>query len=360
VRKQSKWFTATALVSCLLLSACGGGKPADAPKADSKAGAKTDASKPASDSKKYKVGISQFIEHPALDADRKGFIAALKENGFVEGQNLELDYQSAQGDASTVNTISQKFVSDKKDLILAIATPNAQSLVKATANTDIPVVFTAITDPMKAKLVDNLEKPGKNITGYSDTHPDSIKNSISSIKDMFPNAKKVGIVYNSGEANSVVNVDNAKKVMAEVGLQPVEANASNGTEVKQAAESLIGRADVIYVPKDNTVVAALQAVVKVAEDNHIPLFVGETDSVKNGGFAGFGVDYFQLGHLTGEMAVKILKGEAKAGDIPVQFPKEMNLAVNKEAAKKEGIDLEKILPAIQKYKPVFIEKTETK
>ena len=332
--KKKKWLTTVTLLSCLFLSACGGGnKPADAPKADSNTGAKTEASKPAAD-KKFKIGISQIVEHPSLDASRQGFIAALKENGFEDGKNIEIDYQNAQGDANTINTISQKFVGDKKDLVLAIATPNAQSLVKATAGTNIPVLFTAITDPLSAKLVDNLEKPGKNVTGYSDTHPDAIKNAVSSIKEMFPNAKKVGIIYNSGEANSVVNVNNAKKAMASAGLEAVEANASNGSEVKQAAESLVGRADVIYVPKDNTVVAALKAVIKVAEDNHIPLFVGEMDSVKNGGFAGFGTDYYELGHSTGEMAVKILKGEAKPGDLAVQFPKELHLAVNKEAAKK--------------------------
>ncbi|HJV45243.1 MAG TPA: ABC transporter substrate-binding protein, partial [Bacillota bacterium] len=320
---KKKWLASLTVLSCLFLSACGASKPADAPK---------DASaKPAAD-KKFKVGITQIIEHPSLDASRQGFIAALKDNGFVDGQNIEIDYQSAQGDANTVNTISQKFVNDKKDLILAIATPSAQSLVKATSGTNIPVLFTAITDPLGAKLVDNLEKPGKNVTGYSDTHPEAIKKSITTIKEMFPNTKKVGVIYNSGEANSVVNVNNAKKAMAEIGLDPVEVNASNATEVKQAAESLIGRVDVLYVPKDNTVVAAIKAVVKVAEENHVPLFVGEMDSVKAGGFAGFGADYFELGRSTGEMAVKILKGEAKAGDIPVQFPKEIHLAINKEAA----------------------------
>lgn len=349
------WMSRAALLSCLVLTACGG--QGEAPKAEETA---TTGTAPAETKEKLKVGITQIIEHPALDASREGFIKALNDNGYIDGQTIEIDYQSAQGDPSTVNTISQKFVSDKKDVVLAISTPSAQSLVKATEGTDIPVFFAAITDPLSAKLVDNVEKPGKNITGGSDTHPDAIKHAMGALKELFPEAKKIGIIYNSGEANSVVNVENAKKALAEIGLEPVEANASNATEVKQAAESLLGRADVIYVPKDNTAVAALKAVVKVAEDNDVPLFVGEMDSVKNGGFAGFGIDYFEHGYSIGEMAVKVLKGESKVGDIPVLYPQEINLAVNKEAAANEGIDLEKMMPVIEKFNPVFIEKTEQK
>lgn len=351
------WISRAALLSCLVLTACGG--QGEAPKAQETATTGTaPAEKPAGE--KLKVGITQIIEHPALDASREGFIKALADNGYVDGETIEIDYQSAQGDPSTVNTIAQKFASDKKDVVLAISTPSAQSLVKATQGTDIPVFFAAITDPLSAKLVDNVEKPGKNITGGSDTHPDAIKKAMSALKELFPEAKKIGIIYNSGEANSVVNVENAKKALSEIGLEPVEANASNATEVKQAAESLLGRADVIYVPKDNTAVAALKAVVKVAEDNDVPLFVGEMDSVKNGGFAGFGIDYFKHGYSIGEMAVKVLKGEAKVGDIPVLYPQEINLAVNKEAAANEGLELEKLMPVIKKFNPVFIEKTQQK
>ncbi|WP_134698527.1 ABC transporter substrate-binding protein [Ammoniphilus sp. YIM 78166] len=350
---KKQWFKQLGLLSCLLLTACGGAQTTNAP-AES---AKTEAPAPAAQ-EKLKIGITQIIEHPALDAAREGFIAALKDNGYIDGETIVIDFQSAQGDPSTVNTIAQKFASDKKDAILAISTPSAQSIVKTTEGTDIPVFFTAITDPLKAKLVDNIEKPGKNVTGYSDTHPEAIKRAMGVIPELFPDVKTVGIIYNSGEANSVVNVDNAKNALAELGLKAVEVNASNATEVKQAAESLVGRADVIYVPKDNTAVAALKAIVKVAEDNKVPMFVGEMDSVKNGGFAGFGVDYFDLGYDTGKMAVKVLKGEAKTGDLAVQFPAEISLAVNKEAAANEGIDLEKLMPVIEKYNPVFIEKTE--
>lgn len=346
-RTLGVWF----LLLCLLLAACGAKTTSDQQQ-DSSGGQKAGQAK-----KKVQVGITQFIEHPALDAAREGFIKALKDNGY---EDAEIDYQSAQGDPSTVASIAQKFAADKKDAILAISTPSAQAMVKATQNTDIPVFFTAITDPLSAKLVDNLEKPGKNVTGYSDTHPETIQKLVKLIKELKPDTKNVGIIYNSGEANSVVNVENARKALQENGMKAVEVNASNTTEVKQAADSLVGKADVIYVPKDNTAVAALKTIVQVAEKNKIPMFVGEMDSVRNGGFAGFGADYHDLGYQTGLMAVKVLKGEAKPGDIPVGFPKELNLGVNKEAAANEGIDLEKIKPIIEKYNPVYYEKTEKK
>jgi putative ABC transport system substrate-binding protein len=351
MKKQMHVMSVCLLLLSLLLAACTSQPTSDKPKeqanGDQKEGEK----------KKVHIGITQIIEHPALDAAREGFIKALKENGFADA---EIDYQSAQGDPSTVASIAQKFVADKKDAILAISTPSAQSMVKATEGTDIPVFFTAITDPLSAKLVDNLEKPGKNITGYSDTHPETINKLITLIKELKPDAKKVGIIYNSGEANSVVNVESAKKALTQNGMQAVEVNASNTTEVKQAAESLVGKADVIYVPKDNTAVAALKTIVQVAEKHKIPLFAGETDSVRNGAFAGFGADYEDLGYQTGLMAIKVLKGEAKAGDLPVGFPKDLTLGVNKEAAKNEGIDLEKIKPIIEKYNPVYFEKIEKK
>lgn len=283
------------------------------------------------------IGITQIVEHPSLDAAREGFIKALADNGYKEGQNLELDIQYAQGDMTNNMTIAQKLVNDGSDLILAISTPSAQAAAQATQ--DIPVLFTAITDPLGAKLVESIEKPGGNVTGTSDTHPDAIKNTIKTIKDFFPNAKNVGVIYNSGEQNSVANVNVAKDAMKAHGLTPVEATVTNSSEVKQAADSLVGRADVIYVPKDNTVVSALESVIKVANEKDIPMFVGESDSVKRGGFAGYGFEYFDLGYTTGEMAVDILKNGKKPADIPVGFPEELNLVINETAAKEQGVEL---------------------
>ncbi|MCM3125802.1 ABC transporter substrate-binding protein [Mesobacillus sp. AQ2] len=305
----------------LMLAACGGG-------GNQASGEKKE--------KTVKIGITQIVEHPSLDAAREGFIAALKDAGYEEGKNLEIDYQNAQGDMNNNASIAQKFVSDKSDLILAIATPSAQAAVQATK--EIPILFTAITDPVGAELVQSMEKPGGNATGTSDTHPDAIKNTIAAIKKFVPGAKKVGIIYNNGEPNSVVNVKNAKEALEAEGLEAVESTISTSSEVKQAAESMVGRVDVLYIPKDNTVVAALESVITVANDKDIPMFAGEGDSVKRGAFASYGLDYHDLGYTTGKMAVEILEGK-KPADIPVGYPEKLELVVNKKAAEEEGITL---------------------
>ncbi|MEH7444649.1 ABC transporter substrate-binding protein [Bacillus sp. JJ1122] len=306
----------------LLLAACGGGG--------------SDQASGENKEKTVKIGITQIVEHPSLDAAREGFIEALKDAGYEEGKNLKLDYQNAQGDMNNNMSIAQKLVSDKNDLILAIATPSAQAAVQATK--DIPILFTAITDPVGAELVQSLDKPGGNATGTSDTHPDAIKNTIEAIKKFIPDAKKVGIIYNNGEPNSVVNVKHAKEALEAAGLEAVETTISTSSEVKQAAESMVGRVDVLYIPKDNTVVAALESVIAVANDKDIPTFVGEGDSVKRGTFASYGFDYHDLGYTTGKMAVEILKGK-KPSDMPVGFPENLELIVNKKAAEEEGIVL---------------------
>ncbi|WP_251550274.1 ABC transporter substrate-binding protein [Neobacillus muris] len=305
----------------LLLTACGGESKATGGEAKEKT---------------VKIGITQLVEHPSLDAAREGFIAALKDAGYEEGKNLKLDYQNAQGDMNNNMSIAQNLVADKNDVILAIATASAQAAVKSTK--DIPILFTAITDPVGAELVKSLDKPGGNVTGTSDTHPDAIKKTVASIKTFVPNAKKVGIIYNNGEPNSVVNVKNAKAALQEAGLDSVETTITASSEVKQAAESLVGRVDVIYIPKDNTVVSALESVITVANDQDIPLFAGEGDSVKRGAFASYGLDYHDLGYSTGKMAVDILKGK-KPSEIPVGFPEKLELYINKKAAQEEGITL---------------------
>ncbi|MEH7336720.1 ABC transporter substrate-binding protein [Neobacillus drentensis] len=308
----------------MLLTACGAGSKETSGEAKEK------------NEKVVKIGISQIVEHPSLDAAREGFIAALKDAGYVEGKNLKIDYQNAQGDMNNNKSIANNLVADKNDLILAIATPSAQAVVNSTK--DIPILFTAITDPVGAQLVQSLDKPGGNATGTSDTHPDAIKDTIDAIKKFIPNAKKVGIIYNNGEPNSVVNVKNAKIALKAAGLEAVETTITASSEVKQAAESMVGRADVLYIPKDNTVVSALESVIKIANDKNIPTFVGEGDSVKRGTFASYGFDYHDLGYTTGKMAVEILKGK-KPSEIPVGFPENLQLYINKKAAQEEGITL---------------------
>lgn len=321
----------------ILLTACGGASSTTTQPAEQAKPSETAPAAKSTEKKTVRIGITQIVEHPSLDAAREGFLAGLKDGGYVEGDNLQVDVQIAQGDMNNNTTIAQKFAADKVDLILAVSTPSAQAAAQATS--DIPIFFTAITDPLGAKLVDSLENPGKNVTGTSDTHPEAISNTIKTIKEFFPDAKNVGVIYNSGEQNSVVNVENAKKAMAEAGLAAVEATASNSSEVKQAVESLVGRVDVIYVPKDNTAVSALESITLVANQNKIPMFVGEMDSVKRGGFAGFGFEYYDLGYTTAKMAMEVLEGKKKVGEIPVGFPEELNLVINKKAAEAQGVTL---------------------
>lgn len=343
---MKKFFYIMMVAFLIMLAACGSTESNSSGSTESnssenestkKEGQENEQKEEKPEEKVVKIGISQIVEHPSLDAAREGFVAALKDNGYIEGENLKVDTQIAQGDMNNNKTIAQKFVGDKVDLILGISTPSAQSILSET--TDIPVLFTAITDPIGAQLVDSFESPGGNATGTSDTHPAAISNTMKAIADFFPEAKKVGIIYNAGEQNSEVNVHHAKEAMKGLGLEAVEATISTSAEVQQAAQSLIGRADVIYIPKDNTVVSALQAVITIANDEDIPLFVGESDSVKAGGFAGYGFEYFDLGYQTGEMAIEILKNGKNPNEIPVLYPSTLGLVINAAAAKEQGIEI---------------------
>ncbi len=281
------------------------------------------------------IGIIQIIEHDALDAARLGFIAALKENGYEDGKNIKIDYQNAQNSRDTLTTISQKFVNDKKDLVLAVATLSAQSIAQQTST--IPIVVTAVTDLIEAGLVDSYEHPGGNITGTTDMNP--IKEQLSLIKEIDPPVKVVGIIYNTGEPNSEVQVKIAQSYAAELGFRFELAGITNTSEVKQAADSLATKIDAFYIPTDNTVVASLGAILTVAEANKIPVIAGESDTVRNGAIATFGLDYYKLGFQTGEMAVKILKGEAKTAEMPVESQKNMTLTINKSAAARMGVTI---------------------
>jgi putative ABC transport system substrate-binding protein len=334
--QMKKGLVSLILSSILLLTACGGGGETAKPGASQPEPAKATEPKPKEEEKVYKIGITQIVEHPALDAARAGFLAALKDGGFEEGKNLEVDVQFAQGDMNNNITIAQKFVSDKVDLISAIATPSAQAAVKASK--DIPIIFSMISDPVGAKLVESLEKPGGMATGSSSNHPDATKLQIEAIKAFIPEAKKVGIIYNSGEQNSVVSVEEAKKELVALGLEPVEVAITATTEVISAAQSLVGRVDAIYFPQDNTVISALEGLVKVANENDIPLFVPDSTAVKRGGFLTFSFDYHDLGYTTGKLAVEVLKGKNPA-DLAVVFPENLKMVINEQAAAEQGITL---------------------
>ncbi|MBD8042340.1 ABC transporter substrate-binding protein [Arthrobacter sp. Sa2BUA2] len=280
-----------------------------------------------------RIGISQLVEHPSLDQARKGFIRALEENGYTEGENLELDIQNASGDQATATTIASSFASDGKDLVLAIATPAAQAAAQAI--TEVPVLFTAVTEPEVAGLVDSWDSPGANITGTSDLNP--VKEQIGLIKELAPDAKSVGIVYSSGEVNSDVQVELAQEAAKELGLEVKLATVSNSAEVQQATESL--DVDAIYVPTDNNVVTALQSVIQIAEAKQLPVVVGEGDSVEKGGVATYGLDYESLGYQTGLMALKILEDGADPASMPVETLTEIQLIINKSAAANMGIEI---------------------
>ncbi|GLC87998.1 ABC transporter substrate-binding protein [Lysinibacillus piscis] len=310
------------LVGLLLLLAACGGKSSSEPKENESS---------ESVGKSYKIGITQIVEHPSLNAATEGFKKAIEESGL----NVEYDTQIAQGDNSLNTTIANNFVSANVDLIFANSTPSAQAA--ATATGEIPIIFTSVTDAVGAQLIDSMDKPGKNITGTIDLHPETISKTVAFLNDL--GAKKVGMVYNAGEQNSVAQVAEVKKIMSEQGLSVVEASAATSADVKQATESLLGKVEAFYIITDNTVVSALESVIGVANDNKLPLIVGELDSVARGGLAAYGFEYFDIGYEAGQMAVKILKGEATPADTPAQYPQNLKLLINKKVADDLGIDI---------------------
>jgi len=316
VKKKGKVFS-IALAGMMLLAGCGSKESAGGTE---KGGA----------DKEFKVGITQFAPHPSLDAATEGFKKALKDKGI----KVSFDEQNAQADMNNTQTIANNFVGDKVDLIFANATPSATAALNATK--DIPIIFTSVTDPVGAGLVEAFDKPGKNITGTTDNHPEATKKTISFITDEVK-AKNVGVIYNSGEQNSVVQVEEVEKIVKEKGAKLVKVSVSTTAEVKQASESLVGRVDAIYIPTDNTVVTALDSVIAVANSKKIPLFVGELDSMKKGAVAASGFSYYDLGYQSGIMAADILSGKKKASEIPVELPNSLKLVINKKAAEAQGL-----------------------
>ncbi|PRD44510.1 ABC transporter permease [Phyllobacterium phragmitis] len=280
------------------------------------------------------VAVTAIVEHPALDATRDGVKEALAEAGFKEGENLKFVYESAQGNAGTAAQIARQFIGDNPDVIVPISTPSAQAVVSATR--DIPVVFTAVSDPVGAQLVKEFDKPGGNVTGLSDMSP--VVDHVALIKEIFPDAKTIGFLYNSGETNSVSLLAALKEAAEAGGLSVIESTATRSADVQGAARALVGRADIIYVPTDNTIVSALEGAVAVAEENKIPLFTADTDSVNRGAIAALGFNYHDVGKQTGAIVARVLNGE-KPGDIPVKIAAGTDLVVNLVAAKKMGVEI---------------------
>lgn len=323
-----KFSFAYSALAALVLAACA---PAEQkPAAEQGASA---ASAPAAAEVK-KVAITAIVEHPALDAVRKGVIEELAAAGYKEGENLKIDFQSAQGNTATAGQIAKKFAGDNPDVIVAIATPSAQSVVAATKT--IPVVFSAVTDPVAAKLVPGWEASKTNVTGLSDELP--LQPQIDLMKKIIPNLKSVGYVYSPGEVNSTIVLDQLKTALDKDGITVAAAPAQRTTDVPTAARSLKGKADLIYTSLDNNVVSAYESMYKVAVENKLPLVASDTDSVKRGAVAALGINYHDMGVATGKMVVRILKGE-KAGDIAPQRMDKLDLYVSKKNAAEQGVTL---------------------
>ncbi|MGG4442404.1 ABC transporter substrate-binding protein [Brevibacillus fortis] len=335
-QKKSIKIFQSFLFPLLLLSVTACGQQSATPANNSTpAPSNTTAPAPSTETKQLTIGIAQFVEHPALDAAREGFISQLAKNGYENDKQVKINVQSAQASMDTAIQIAQKFEADKVDLVLAIATPTAQAA--AQTSKEIPILFTAVTDPVQAGLVAAMDKPGANVTGTSDMNP--VEEQLKLIKELKADAKSVGIIYSSGEVNSKVQVDAAKAVASKLGLEIKEAAITSATEVKQAAESMVGKVDAFYVPTDNMVVSSIAAVIGVAEAQKIPVIAGEENSVKSGAIATYGIDYTKLGEQTADMAAKILKGEAKPADMAVEVQADMKLVLNKKAAEKMGVTI---------------------
>ena len=281
------------------------------------------------------VGITAIVDHLVLNSVRKGVEDELKASGWEQGKNLKITYQNAQDNAATAGQIARKFVGDKTDVIVAIATPSAQAAVAATKT--IPVVFSGVTDPVAAKVIKKLGTPsGTNVTGVSDRLP--MAPQIDLLLQVKPGAKRVGFVYNPGEINSVTVLKELKTELAKRGMTLVEAAAPRTVDIPSAAKSLTGKVDVIYSTTDNNVVSAYESMVRVAQEAKLPLVAADTGSVKRGAIAALSADYYDMGRQTGKMVDKILKG-AKPGSMAPEVSNKLALAVNPEAAKKQGAPL---------------------
>lgn len=303
--KKLMSFTAVAAAAALSLTACSGGS-------------------------EMRIGISQLVSHPSLDAAAEGFKDAFEDAGI----KVKFDEKNANGDLTVAANIAGAFASDNTELVLAIATPAAEAVRAAVV--DKPTLFTAVTDPVIAGLVDSLEAPGGNMTGTSDANP--VYEQLDLIRDIVPGVKTVGIIYSPGEANSVVQVEWAKEAAEALDLELQEAPAATSQEVLQAAESL-SNVDAIYVPTDNIVVTALETVLKVGEDKHIPVFGAEGDTVHRGAIATYGLNYYDLGKQTGAMAIAILVNGADPATMPVEFQPQPMLYLNLGAAERMGVEI---------------------
>lgn len=341
MKKLAAALLAAALT--LSLAACGGNSAPSSAAPSSAAPSETAPSTAAPEStapaapagEVVNIGVIQLMEHDALDAAYQGFVDGLAEAGYKDGEQIKIDFQNAQGEQANCQTIADKFVSDKVDLVLAIATPAAQAMANATQ--DIPILVTAVTDPADAKLVASNEAPGGNVSGTSDMNP--VEAQMKLLQQMVPGAKNVGMLYNSSEANSKLQVDMAKKVADTLGLNCIDFTVSNANEIQQVVESAIGKVDVFYAPTDNVIANGMATVSMITEPANIPIICGEEGMVNNGGTATYGLSYYNLGKLTATQAVDIITGKSKPADMPILYLTDCVLAINEESCQKMGLEI---------------------
>lgn len=284
--------------------------------------------------KDYSVAVTAIVDHPALNSIRDGVKDQLKEEGFEEGKNLKWQYQSAQGNTSTAAQIARKFVGDNPDVIVPIATPSAQAVAAITK--EVPIVFSGITDPVAAQLVTSLNASGTNITGVTDAL--EVDKQIELIRKIVPNAKNVGIVFNPSEANAAIVVERMREQLPKYGMNLIDAAAPRTVDVGPAAQSLVGKVDVIYTSTDNNVVSAYESLVKIGNETNLPLIAADADSVTRGAIASLGINYYEHGKQSGKVVARILRGE-KPGDLPIETAEKLELILNKNAAKAQGVVL---------------------
>lgn len=283
---------------------------------------------------KKTIGVIQYVQHVALDSAREGFVKALSDNGFVDGENIALDIQNAQADASNLATISDRFVANKVDLVLAIATPAAQSIAGKT--TEIPILGTAITDYVVARLVDSNELPGTNVSGTTDMNP--VADQIKLIKELFPETKTIGVLYTSSEDNSVLQAKMAREAIEAEGMAYTEVTVTNSNDVQQATQSIVDSCDAIYIPTDNVFASSMPVVYEMATAAKKPLIGGESGMVKSGGLATLGINYYELGYQTGLMAVRVLGGE-DISKMPIETAAKMDYTFNATYAEDIGFEI---------------------
>jgi putative ABC transport system substrate-binding protein len=342
--KKTKKVLSLILAGAMMmsLSACGGKteESKSSSTAATTAGEKTEGAtttgEKTADGKQFKIGVLQLVQHTALDASNKGFIKALDDAGL----NYVVDQQNAAGDQSTCQTIASKLVNDGSDLILSIATPAAQAVAGTTS--DIPVLVTAVTDPAASDLVASNEAPGGNVSGTSDLTP--VKEQIALLKKILPDAKNVGILYASSESNSEIQAKMAREAIEAAGMTAVDYTVSSSNEIQTVVTSMVGKVNAIYAPTDNTIAAGMTTVAMVANENGLPVICGEEGMVKAGGLATYGIDYFELGYLTGQQAVKILKDGDDISKMSIEYlpAEKCKLTINEETAKTLGIDVSNI------------------